>query len=275
MQEEKIKIENSEEIANIWDKFMKVYQNRIEMNLLNFYFNILSLCKINEAKEEDNVLELGLGTGLGFSNLKNLSKAKIYGGDISPEMVKEAQRINPNHEISVINNEDLSKFKDNFFRNVFSNYSLHIVENPVNMLKEVKRVLRKDSESKAVFTVWGRPENNPLFTIIPTVLKECNINLPKVRSPFHLCSKEVMKKICLEAGFENILMEYTTIILNYFNINDFMFMLDEHPHYKETFKNMDEKLVEEIRNKVKNLFNYEIEKRGGLLPFEGLIVILN
>lgn len=270
-----MKIENSEEIAKVWDNFMKVYQQRIEMNLLNFYFNILSLCRINEAKEEDNILELGLGTGLGFSNLKNMTKSKIFGGDISPEMVKEAQRLNPNQEISVINNEDLSKFKDNFFRNVISNYSLHIVENPVNMLKEVKRVLKKDSDSKAVFTVWGRPENNPFFTIIPTVLRECKVVVPKVRSPFHLSCKDVMRKLCEEAGFSNILMEYSTIILNYFNIDDFMFMLDDHPHYKNIFQSLDKKVMEEVRSRVKELFNFELEKRGGLLPFEGLIVILN
>ena len=39
---------------------------------------------------------------------------------------------------------------------------------------------------RAAFSVWGRVENSPKFTIIPGVLKEFGISEPPRRSNFHL-----------------------------------------------------------------------------------------
>ena len=57
---------------------------------------------------------------------------------------------------SVGNNEQLA-FKDASFDAYVANLSLMLVDNPVNQIKEARRVLK--SGSKAAFTIWGRKEN--------------------------------------------------------------------------------------------------------------------
>jgi hypothetical protein len=45
------------------------------------------------------------------------------------------------------------------------------------MLREARRVLRDGGV--AAFSVWGRPENSPFFTLLPAIQKELGIGASK------------------------------------------------------------------------------------------------
>jgi SAM-dependent methyltransferase len=47
------------------------------------------------------------------------------------------------------------------------------VTSPERMLREARRVLRDGGV--AAFSVWGRPENAPFWTLLPVVQKELGI----------------------------------------------------------------------------------------------------
>ena len=127
------KVYNSKEITVFWDKMSKLYQKNLELSLLPHYINLISLLGIQNLNKDNKILELSVGNGLGFSLLKNFTNSKLYGGDISSEMLNLAKKRIKNFEnieLMELNNEDLSKFSNNYFDCVFSNYSLHLVGAP-------------------------------------------------------------------------------------------------------------------------------------------------
>ena len=70
------------------------------------------------------------------------------------------------------------------------------------MLSEAYRVL--ESGGKAIFSVWGDKEGSELFTVRGEAIEEEALDLPKVRSNFHLNNKEKSMKMLEESGFVNV-----------------------------------------------------------------------
>lgn len=275
-------IPTTKDIIKNWDGFSSDYISHIELNLLPFYFNLTSLIKANRATKNDKILELSVGGGLGFYNLANNTKAQLYGGDISSEMIKEAKRkiamlpnTSLNHiDLNVIDNEDLSRFNDNYFSSIISNFSLHIVSNPLLMLKETKRTLdSNNSNASAAFTVWGQPKNNFLLTLLPDLFKKHNFPLPNRRSLFHLSKKDVIYDLCKEAGFSNITLEYTSIIYNYSTVDEFEFYL-YNPPFNSLFEDLGKDNAEIIKQDYRKEIANEI-KDGKKSIMEGLIIHLH
>lgn len=265
---------NSKEITIFWDKMSKLYQKNLELSLLPHYINLISLLGIQNLNKDNKILELSVGNGLGFSLLKNFTNSKLYGGDISKEMLKLAkQRIKNFDDIELmeLNNEDLSKFNNNYFDCVFSNYSLHLVENPEKMLLETKRVLNKNCY--AGFTIPGRSENSFHFSLIPKLLKKNNIVIPNIRSFHHISEKDKLYKLLKLAGFNVIYLDYSESILDYKCAEDLLFLFDT-PFYKELFeKENPEKfksIVDEFINEVNNHL-----KENKRMKHEGLFCIVS
>jgi ubiquinone/menaquinone biosynthesis C-methylase UbiE len=95
--------------------------------------------KIEKFKNEF-ILDLGCGKGLFLEIIKGY-KSKLYGADISPEMIKCAQeRVGNYAELKVADSENLP-WVENTFDLIVCILSFHHFPNPEKSLNEMKRVL--------------------------------------------------------------------------------------------------------------------------------------
>ena len=93
------------------------------------------------------VLEIGIGSGLNIP-FYNISKIdKIYGLDPSIQLckkaIKKAEEINMNIDFLFEGAEEI-KLKSNSIDTVVITYTLCSIPNPMDALKEIKRVMRSD-----------------------------------------------------------------------------------------------------------------------------------
>ena len=93
-----------------------------------------------------NILEIGPGPGyIGLELLKKLSGAALTGCEISPAMIKIAEKNAASYSVDakyVQGNAISMPFEDSSFDAVISNGSLHEWEDPKRVFNEIYRVLR-------------------------------------------------------------------------------------------------------------------------------------
>ncbi len=134
-----------------WDNLANIY-NRMFSNS-KAYKKMYAL--IREVLTKDmTTLEVGCASGLVARAISNEVK-KVYAIDISKKMIKKAKEINreANIHFSVQNSEQL-EFEDCFFDVVIIANVLHILKNPENSLKEIKRVLKNEGMLIAPTYLW-------------------------------------------------------------------------------------------------------------------------
>jgi len=94
-----------------------------------------------------NILEIGPGPGyIGLELLKKLSGAALTGCEISPAMIKIAEKNAASYSVDakyVQGNAISMPFEDSSFDAVISNGSLHEWEDPKRVFNEIYRVLRQ------------------------------------------------------------------------------------------------------------------------------------
>jgi ubiquinone/menaquinone biosynthesis C-methylase UbiE len=286
---------SSSQLKTFWDKFQKLYTQRIAINI---NLPLVAMCNLGRIKTNTNInkiLELSCGPGVGLEHLINNLKSRqneveIYGGDISENMLqnsfdnlKENKEINLkfkenffdnnsklNVSLSELDNENLSQFSDKTFDVVISNMSLHLVTNPDKMLQESSRVLKDDGV--ALFSIWGRPENSPYFTLIPSVMKKLEIPLPENRSNFHLSKIEKLQALIFENGFKTFNWTYINVPFDIYDFEDFSYWF-ESPNWKDLMEGLNEETVEKIKQECKNQLDYIIKEKNGMFGFESIVMI--
>jgi len=94
------------------------------------------------------VLEIGIGSGLNIPFYKISKIDKIYGLDPSIQLckkaIKKAEEINMNIDFLFEGAEEI-KLKSNSIDTVVITYTLCSIPNPMDALKEIKRVMRSDA----------------------------------------------------------------------------------------------------------------------------------
>ena len=118
--------------------------------------------------------------------------ANVYGIDLSPEMVKQAQRLNPEISFRQGNMLDLREVADNSFGGIAAFYSIiHIPrDSVVEALREIKRVLRPGGVLLVTFHIGQEIRHlDELFG-------------KKVSLDFVFFETEEMKQYLERAGFE-------------------------------------------------------------------------
>jgi ubiquinone/menaquinone biosynthesis C-methylase UbiE len=108
------------------------------------------------APNATNVLDLGAGTGLGYSLLRSAGYRGSYvAQDISEEMIVKLKKAVPSAKASVGPMDDLSSFESGIFDSVLSmNTSTSFSRSIVGTLEETERVLRPGGS--AVVSFLGR-----------------------------------------------------------------------------------------------------------------------
>ncbi|MPM16835.1 Ubiquinone/menaquinone biosynthesis C-methyltransferase UbiE [bioreactor metagenome] len=126
---------------NFWNRYAKIYDFEIDRFSRLAYSEMYRL--ISEALTEDmKVLEIATGTGLIAVNIAD-SVQSIEATDFSPKMIETAmkKRAPDNVHFSVEDAAALS-FPDQTFDAVIISNALHIMPDPVLVLKNIRRVLK-------------------------------------------------------------------------------------------------------------------------------------
>ena len=151
--------------------------NPERLNLINTE-EIIRALNLND---ESIIVDIGVGTGI-FSEhfLEKLPKAKGFGFDISKEMIKWIKEnrevaVNGRLNVSVMNESDIP-LEEKVADLVFMITVHHELEHPVELLKDIRRVL-KDS-GKLLICDWKEGVNKHFVTkeSIINDLKEARFN---------------------------------------------------------------------------------------------------
>lgn len=131
----------NEVTAEIFDRFAKMMRDKGWNNVDGY---------IKRGISGGNVLEMGPGPGyIGLEWLKKTNGESLIGCEISPEMIKRAEKnageYGLHHKTKyILGNCMEMPFGDNCFDAVISNGSLHEWENPVIVFNEIYRVLKNN-----------------------------------------------------------------------------------------------------------------------------------
>ncbi len=93
---------------------------------------------IKKYKSRGNLLDVGCSIGT-FLAIAKKHGFDTYGIDINKSAVEYAKNLGLNAEV-----KDLSSFKDETFEVIILNDVLEHVENPIKMLKDIKRIMKED-----------------------------------------------------------------------------------------------------------------------------------
>ncbi|NCB52824.1 MAG: class I SAM-dependent methyltransferase [Clostridia bacterium] len=191
--------------AEVFDRFARVMRDK-------GWNNVGSI--IEAGIKKGNVLEIGPGPGyVGLEWLKRCPDSSLTGCEISPEMIKLAEKNARDYGFEsrakyVAGNCMRMPFPDSSFDAVFSNGSLHEWEDPIKVFSEIGRVLkpgglfcvtdmRRDVNVLLIWMIYAstRPKEirpgflsslNAAYTVseIKTILGRSNLKNADVQSAF-------------------------------------------------------------------------------------------
>lgn len=121
------------------------YDRGVKYNLFQRFWHWRRFSEVKKISKEVKgpVLDIGCHSGLFTSVILPIVKTeKIYGIDVSANAIKKAKKRIPNGDFIV---GDIHKlpYKDNFFDAVYCLEVLEHVDSPIEVLKEIKRVMNK------------------------------------------------------------------------------------------------------------------------------------
>lgn len=139
------------------------YDRGIKYNLFQKYWHLRRFVEVLKVVRPVNgpVLDIGCHSGTFTSKiLTKIGSREIYGIDVSGQAISLAQKRITYGNFRVADAEVLP-FKNNFFEAIFCLEVLEHVDNPLAVLKEIRRVLKKGG-----YVVLLVPSDNKLFKII-------------------------------------------------------------------------------------------------------------
>lgn len=132
-----------------------------------------------------HVLDIASGTGEpALTIAKHVGpQGKVVGVDLSPAMLEVAKERATskgvtNADFQVVEDENLTAYRDATFDSVVCRFGLMLMPNPVNALKAFLRVLKP--RGKAAVSVWGPPEKSPFMGLVMQTLAK---HLPDFKPP--------------------------------------------------------------------------------------------
>lgn len=120
---------------NIATNYDKSFDGRFTAK---FKSKMFELCTVSEG---DKVLDVGCGNGSLINAIKQKGNIKVYGIDISPEMIKECRGRYKNIEFQISRAEE-TPFVDSHFDIVIICCVLHHLHDPKKFFQEAHRILK-------------------------------------------------------------------------------------------------------------------------------------
>lgn len=117
-----------------------------------------NLLRMLVPKKDEKVLDIACGEGY-FSRLLAKEGARVFGADLSPELVKRAKAQGGGPEYKVAPAEKLSFAKDGEFDAATCVLALQNMADPVGALKEARRILKSGGRFVIVL-------NHPAFRVL-------------------------------------------------------------------------------------------------------------
>lgn len=134
---------------NFWNAYARKYDKFIHRNAEGSYNQIIKEIK-KTVPPDSEVLEIGTGTGnIAFAIAGNVRK--ITAIDSAPEMIRVAkEKQNENQILNVdfsLGNIKHLRYKDKSWAVVIAANVLHLVDNPEEAMKEIRRILKDDGKA--------------------------------------------------------------------------------------------------------------------------------
>jgi ubiquinone/menaquinone biosynthesis C-methylase UbiE len=138
----------------------------------------------------DRVLEIGFGHGRTLAAAARLvGESRVAGVDVSPEMVALARKRTPGSDLRLADSSHLP-FADSSFEKVYAVHTVYFWKQPLEHLKEARRVLRAGGRLVLGF----RPRGNPAVADFSPAV-------------YTFRSAEEIKDLLLSAGFRSVRLE--------------------------------------------------------------------
>lgn len=140
---------DSEEARRIFNTYGKYYNESEERNPNRKHLNQILFSMMKDVKGK-KILDAGCGAGNYCKILADM-EAEVFGIDISPRMIDLAKEQCKDYKIDFrISDIENTPFDDNGFDIVISAFSLLYKKDLRSVLREFKRVLKKDGEAYVV-----------------------------------------------------------------------------------------------------------------------------
>lgn len=150
---------NLEEIRNKFDKIALAYKNEYHRNSIFGHEKVRRLELVKDFIQSHNpavVLDAGCGPGVSIPYLREQFKgAKVFGIDISRQMLINARIDNPEPIVYIQSNVEDIPFKEGVFDLVFSLGVTDYVLHPENMFQSIYRIL-----SPGGYFIFSYPNGN-------------------------------------------------------------------------------------------------------------------
>jgi SAM-dependent methyltransferase len=265
-----------DELRSHWDEFAPLYAARLERSTTLL---VRAACEHLRLAEAGAVLEVGAGPGAGaLVLLEHLAPgARLVVTDIAPRMVELARaRLPESVEVREANAEELP-FADAAFDRYLANLNLMLVLDPDRALAEAHRVLRPGG--LAAWSVWGRPEHSPMFTLPVLAAGRVGLTLPQSRSNFHLGGsgeagedRAGLRARAQAHGFGRVLSWYQAMVPDTRDGDSFADFTLRMPRWQKNLAGQPADRVMAMRRELASLVD-DLLARGEPIGMEALMVV--
>jgi SAM-dependent methyltransferase len=261
---------STDELRDRWDAFAHLFASRIEGTTLQLARTLITQLRLGDATA---LLEVGAGAGgAAVVSRETLSATARHSvTDLSSAMVKIAREKLPDAvDVREANGEELP-YEDASFDRYLANLNLMLVGDADRCLAEAARVLRPGG--LAAWSVWGRPEHSPMFTVPPVAAERAGLTIePSPRSNFHLGDRDALRETVAGHGFANVIAWYQPMIPAIAEAADQVDMILSTPGWALALKDQDEALCAAVRAEMIAGFE-EVRARGEHAGLDALVVL--
>jgi ubiquinone/menaquinone biosynthesis C-methylase UbiE len=159
----------------------------------------------------DTVLDVACGTGILGREAAGLvgTEGSVVGLDVNAGMLAVARQQAP-HITWETGPAESMPFADNSFDRVVSQFGLMFFTDPVQAIREMKRVLRPGGT--LAVAVWDTLEATPGYAVVAALLEELfgAEAAQSIRVPYALGDKEKLTSLFTAAGIETITIQTIT-----------------------------------------------------------------